>query len=141
MAFRFSQRSLDNRAGVDERLIAVSDRAMALSVVDFGIPSSGGLRTVDQQKALFKSGHSNCDGVVKKSRHQSGAALDFYAYVDGRASWSSEHLCLVAAAHLQAASELGVALQWGGLWTAFRDLPHIELLDDTDVSLDYGLAS
>jgi len=35
MSFKFGQSSLNNRAGVDPRLIEISDRAIALSPIDF----------------------------------------------------------------------------------------------------------
>jgi peptidoglycan LD-endopeptidase CwlK len=129
MNFKFSERSKQRREGVDPRLIAISDLALQISPLDFGIPRHGGLRTAEQQKCLFDAGKSKCDGTRRKSRHQSGKALDFYAFVDGKASWDREHLAIVAAAHLQAASMLGHQLQWGGLWDSFPDFPHLELLE------------
>tara|TARA_R110000851_G_scaffold265570_6_gene418084 strand:- start:2847 stop:3233 length:387 start_codon:yes stop_codon:yes gene_type:complete len=127
--WKLSRRSKANRAGVDQKLIDICDRALAISTIDFGIPSSGGIRTAAEQLALFKDSKSLCDGVDKKSKHQSGRALDFYAYVDGMASWDEAHLTTVAAAFLQAASELGYQLKWGGHWTSFRDMPHVQLYD------------
>lgn len=88
--------------------------------------------------ALFMAGKSTCDGIHKKSYHQTGKALDFYAYIDGRASWSPYDLVKVAAAFLQAASELGYKLQWGGHFRPFKeidgsisgwDMPHVQLVD------------
>jgi len=125
--FKLGQNSLNNRSGVDPRLIEISDRAIQLSIVDFGIPRSGGLRTVEDQAILFTSGKSKADGRTNKSYHQTGRALDVYAYVNGKASWEKEHLALIAAAMLQAASELGYRLTWGGLWTGFCDMPHFQL--------------
>lgn len=125
--YKFSQSSLDNRAGVDYRLIEISDRAIQLTRVDFGIPGTGGLRTAQQQHDLFKMGKSNADGFSDKSYHQTGRALDVYAFVDGKASWEKEHLAMVATAMLQAANELGYPLEWGGLWKSFVDMPHFQL--------------
>ena len=79
-----------------------------------------------------------CDGTIKKSHHQTGKALDFYAFVDGKASWDPAHLTMVATAYLQAASTLGYSIEWGGLWLGRNpttkdgirygwDMPHIEL--------------
>lgn len=127
--FQFSPASLRNRAGVDHRLIKISDRAIELTVIDFGIPSLGGLRTELQQNTLYNDGKSNCDGFNKRSKHQDGKALDFYAYVAGQASWNEYHLAMVAAAHLQAAAELKIPIKWGGLWKEFKDFPHIELIE------------
>ena len=127
MTFKLSNSSRQRREGVDPRLIEISDRALEISIIDFGIPRDGGLRTAERQMELHLDHKSNCDGIVKLSRHQSGKALDVYAYVDGKASWDKYHLAMVAAAMLQAASELGHELQWGGLWTSPVDYPHFQL--------------
>ena len=125
--FKLGQNSLNNRTGVDPRLIEISDRAIQISTLDFGIPSSGGMRTVEDQAALFTAGKSKCDGRTNKSYHQTGRALDVYAYVDGKASWEKEHLAIVAVAMMQAANELGHKLEWGGLFISFTDMPHFQI--------------
>ena len=127
MAFKFGEKSLQRRKGVDQRLIQISDLALQITVIDFGIPPFGGVRTVEDQVKLYTSGKSKCDGRENKSKHQLGKALDVYAYVDGKASWENEHLAMVAAAMLQAANRLGYRLEWGGLWP--WDKPHFELAD------------
>ncbi len=127
--FHLSNKSKERRKGVDPRLIEISDLAIQITVVDFGIPRDGGLRNAHRQRELFDDGKSKADGFEKKSFHQSGKALDFYAYVDGKASWDTEHLAMVAAAFLQAASLLGYKLKWGGLWRNFKDYPHVQLAD------------
>jgi len=127
MAFKLSRSSAATLATVDERLQKVCHRALEISRIDFGVPSSGGKRTAEQQKALYDDGKSNCDGYKSKSYHQTGLALDFYAYVDGKASWDKYHLSMVATAFLQAACELGVKLEWGGLWSSFQDMPHVQI--------------
>lgn len=114
-------------SGVSVRLQEICELALTISKVDFGIPSSGGLRTAEQQGGLFKAGKSKCDGYLNLSNHQSGNALDFYAYVNGRASWDDLHLAMVATAFLQAASQLGYNLSWGGNFRNFKDFPHVEL--------------
>jgi len=113
----------------DPRLVQIAFEAIKISKVDFGIPQFGGKRTKQEQTALHNKGVSNCDGIINKSKHQSGLALDVYAYVDGKASWKTEHLTSVAVAMLQAASILGYKLSWGGLWVNYRDFPHFQLED------------
>ena len=138
--FRLGRSSQANRAGVDPRLIEISDRAIAISLVDFGIPANGGLRTAEIQHQLYKDKLSSCDGYNNKSLHQTGLALDFFAYVNNGASWEHAHLAMVAAAFLQAASELGYHVEWGGLWRSKKprlingiaygwDCPHIQLME------------
>lgn len=129
MGFQLSNNSMMNLAGVDSRLIDIADVAIKLSPIDFGIPSTGGLRTTEDQAKLFEDGVSKADGVNNKSYHQTGKALDVYAYVDGKASWDKLHLATIAAAMLQASSQLGYELKWGGLWKSWQDYPHFEIKD------------
>lgn len=125
--FKFGKTSVERMAGVNAQLIIVFNRALEISKIDFGIPQYGGIRTAAEQQKLFKEKKSKADGIKRLSEHQKGNALDFYAFVDGKASWEEGHLTHVAAAILQAGAELGVGLEWGGFWTSFVDLPHIQL--------------
>jgi len=129
MSFKLGKNSINNLVGVDGRLIAIADLAITLSNIDFGIPSTGGLRSTEDQAKLFEDGVSKADGVNNKSYHQSGKALDVYAYVDGKASWDKLHLALIASSMLQASAQLGYKLKWGGLWKSWQDMPHFELKD------------
>jgi len=129
MSFQLGTNSINNLAGVDGRLIDIADLAIKLTNIDFGIPTTGGLRTEEVQAKLFEDGVSKADGVSNKSYHQSGKALDVYAYVDGKASWDKLHLTTIAAAMLQASAQLGYELKWGGLWKSWQDMPHFELRD------------
>lgn len=130
MVWVFSKSSLKRREGVNEALIAISDRALRISPVDFGIPEHGGLRTAEEQYLLCLNEKSKCDGFDTLSLHQSGEALDFYAYVAGRASWQHHHLTQVAAALMEAAMELNYRIKWGGHFKPNGwDKPHIELME------------
>jgi len=140
MAFKLSTKSLERRTGIDPRLIEIDDLALSISVIDFGHPADAGVRTANRQNELFQTGKSGCDGFDKISKHQEGLALDFYAFVNGRASWKTEHLAMVAAAYLQAASMLGYKLSWGGFFKPIKkqqgndykggwDYPHVQLED------------
>ena len=124
---KFSNRSLERMEGIDQRLIDIMNLAITITKVDFGIPADGGIRTSERQKQLFLDKVSKADGYIKKSYHQSGLAVDVYAYVDGKASWKEEHMAMVACAVLQAASQLGHKLKWGGLFRNFNDMPHFQL--------------
>ena len=127
MSFRFSRTSMARMEGVNPLLMRVAHRALEISKVDFGIPQYGGLRTAEQQNRLYQDGKSQLDGYEKLSYHQSGNALDVYAYVNGAASWDDGHLTHIATAMLAAANEYGVNLQWGGHWKDFVDMPHFEI--------------
>ena len=123
--------------GVNVELTTVFNEAIKNSPIDFGVPGLGGLRTADQQSKLFKAGKSKCDGVEKRSYHQSGNALDFYAYVDGKASWKIHHLSMVAsvimttAKRLKKEGKISIDLYWGGQFGSSDfngwDMPHIEI--------------
>ncbi len=125
--YELSNRSRERLQGVNPKLIEVIDLALTISVIDFGIPQHGGLRSAEVQKELFDKGLSKCDGINNKSYHQSGNAFDVYAYVDGKASWDRYHLTQVAAAILQATAMLGYAVEWAGLWKSWQDYPHFEI--------------
>lgn len=112
--FCLNTTSLINRAGVHPDLIRVSDGALGITVIEFGIPTFGGHRTFEQQRALFDKKRSIIDGRMQISPHQVGYALDFFAVVNGKPSWEPPHLTLVANALLQAANDIGVNLEWGG---------------------------
>ena len=126
----FSARSRAILDSVHPDLQSIAERALSKSKIDFGIPKTGGLRTADFQHSLYLKGMSKADGYVKQSAHQSGNALDFYAFVDGKASWEKEHLAHVACAFFEAASELNIRIRWGGLFTTIDDYPHIELVPE-----------
>ena len=126
--------------GCDPRLKQIALKAIEITPIDFGIPSDGGLRSAEEQYKLFKLGASKCDGTDKKSKHQAqglspwSKAIDFYAYVNGRANWNKHYLSVIACSFLQAACELGYIIEWGGLWRSFKDYPHIQIsnLMDTE---------
>ena len=125
--YKLSDTSKGRLTGVDPRIIKIIDLALTISIIDFGIPAHGGLRTAGDQRVLFSKKVSKCDGIKIKSAHQSGLAFDVYAYIDGSASWDRYHLTQVAAGILQAAALLGYPLTWGGNWKSYVDMPHFEL--------------
>ena len=144
--YALSKKSKQHREGVDPRLIEIDDLAITLTLIDYGHGRVAGRRTPIIQNDLFKAGKSQCDGYIKISNHQPaedgyGKALDFYAYVDGKASWQHHHLAIIACAYFQAASILGYKIKWGGLWKSKKptyvngipygwDCPHVELMED-----------
>jgi peptidoglycan L-alanyl-D-glutamate endopeptidase CwlK len=119
--FRFSQRSINNLAGVHPELVKVVHRALELTEIDFAVIE--GLRTPARQRALYQSGASK----TMKSRHLTGHAVDLAPYVDGTLRWDWPLFHHLAAAMKEAATELHVPLVWGGDWKSFPDGPHFEL--------------
>lgn len=121
-----SARSEANMTGVHPDLKKVVRRALTLSPFDFGITS--GKRSAKEQNTLFKRGASQLDGYARKSRHQSGHAVDFVIYDEnGKGTWAFSYYEQVSWAFKQAANELDIPIVWGGDWITFKDGPHIEL--------------
>ena len=132
MTFHLGETSRKRLVGIDNRWFLIIDLALTITHIDFSIVRDGGLRTTERQQALFADPKvkTKCDGVTLRSKHQDGLALDFCAYVDGKASWNHLHLTHIAAALLQAASILGYKVKWGGFFGSTGwDKPHLELID------------
>jgi len=111
MTFALSQRSLDNLAGVDDRLVRVVKRAIELTKVDFGVVE--GLRTEERQRELVNKGASQ----TMASKHIEGHAVDLMAYIGSRASWELNLYDDIADAMKAAAIAENVALRWGAAWS------------------------
>jgi len=142
--WKLSRRSKNRLNGVDESLIRVVNRGLTICPIDFGIPEYGGLRTAKEQGKLYLEEASDCDGVDKVSNHQAaedgyGKAVDFFAYVNGKASWERHHLAMVNLAFAQAAMIENVRIEMGIMWMGKNpivinevpygwDAGHIELL-------------
>jgi peptidoglycan L-alanyl-D-glutamate endopeptidase CwlK len=117
MPCRLGTRSLQSLSGVHPDLVAVVKRAIELTEQDFSVIE--GIRNIDRQRKLFKSGAS----TTMNSRHLTGHAVDIAPYP---LSWDWEYFYPIEDAMKQAASELDVDLEWGGDWK-FKDGPHFQL--------------
>ena len=121
MSFRLSRRSRTRLTGVHPALVAVVERAILRTPVDFLITE--GLRSPERQAALVRAGASR----TLKSRHLTGHAVDVVALVDGRIRWDWPLYPRIAEAFKVAAGELETPIVWGGDWPSLRDGPHFEL--------------
>ena len=106
---------------------------------DFGC--SSGLRTEKEQNALFKLGRddvgrivypgsvvTNCDGILLKSSHQSGLAIDIFAISPGgNTDYRPESMALIATCFFEAASDMDIDMDWGGSFKSISDGAHIEI--------------
>jgi peptidoglycan LD-endopeptidase CwlK len=110
MSFKLSQRSLDKLEGVNPKLVAVVQKAILLTKIDFGV--TYGLRTIEEQEKLVAAGRSQ----TMKSKHITGHAVDLMAYVDGKGCWELNVYDDLADAMAQAARDEGVAIRWGAAW-------------------------
>jgi len=111
MSFMLSQRSLGRLDGVKNELHSVVCKAIEVSKVDFGVIC--GMRTQEEQKALYDSGASQ----TMNSKHLTGDAVDLMAYLNGRASWEISFYDDIADAMKEAAIQKGVAVKWGAAWS------------------------
>ena len=119
--YTLSVRSDWNLTGVHKDLVAVVDRAIQITTVDFAVIE--GIRTPEKQKELKESGASQ----TLNSRHITGHAVDLAAWAAGEIRWDWPLYKQIATAMKQAADELGVAIEWGGDWKTFKDGPHFQL--------------
>jgi len=121
MSYQLSQRSLNKLDGVHPELVKVVKKAITLTKVDFGVTQ--GLRTLEQQKALLKSGATQ----TMNSKHLTGHAVDLVAYIGSDVSWQLNVYDDLADAMKEAAIELKVPVRWGAAWT----VPDIRLWKGT----------
>lgn len=110
MSYRLSMKSLSRLQGVKPELVAVVKRAIELTTQDFAVLE--GLRSKATQAAYVAKGASQ----TMNSYHLTGHAVDLVPYVNGTISWDWKYFYPIAKAMKQAAKELGVKLEWGGVW-------------------------
>ncbi|WP_145499718.1 M15 family metallopeptidase [Yersinia bercovieri] len=119
--FIFGKASENNLNGVHPDLVKVVRRALELTPIDFKVIE--GRRTLERQRQLVKAGASQ----TLNSRHLTGHAIDIVPLPDGKVSWEWKYFYPMADAIKQAAAELGIAVEWGGNWSTFKDGPHFQL--------------
>ena len=119
MSYKLGTRSAQSLSGVNPDMVAVVERAIEITEVDFSVIE--GIRSLDRQKKLLKDGKS----TTLNSRHITGHAVDMVPYpVD----WEDlERFDQMAKAMKAAAEELDISIVWGGDWKSFYDAPHFEL--------------
>lgn len=133
MAYSFGNRSTGRMQGVNSVMVQCASIALGKSQHDMTIPSTGGIRTADDQKKLYDKGYSQCDGTEKLSYHQSGNALDVVAVKGGYANAAAfRHFakCMFSAwqTMIKAGENEGYTLEWGGHWQNFIDVPHWQIV-------------
>ena len=116
MAFKLGNRSKQKLEGVHPDMVAVVERAIELTKVDFGV--TYGVRTVEEQEKLVASGRSQ----TMKSKHliqDTGYshAVDVGAYDGSDVVWEINVYDDICDAFKEAAIEHGVAIKWGAAWS------------------------
>jgi peptidoglycan L-alanyl-D-glutamate endopeptidase CwlK len=82
-----------------------------------------GLRTMEEQRLLYKKGASR----TLKSRHLTGHAVDLACSIKGQVRWDWPLYVKLSKAMKAAAKAEKIPIVWGGDWVSFRDGPHYEL--------------
>lgn len=136
MSYKYSQKSLNNLNSANPDFALVFNQV--IKIIDCTVLS--GFRTVEEQQKLFAKGRTepgnivtNLDGIAKRSRHQSGHAVDVVPYpVD----WNNRERFVYFAGIVKGiAFQLDIKIRWGGDWDGdnqlrdqtWMDLPHYEL--------------
>ena len=116
MAFKLSNRSKNKLEGVHPDMVAVVERAIELTKVDFGV--TYGVRSLAEQERLVASGRSQ----TMKSKHliqDSGYshAVDLMAYINGPC-WELNVYDDLCDAMKDASKQLGnIPIKWGAAWS------------------------
>jgi len=137
---RFSKASREKLETCDIRLQTLFEKV----VEGFDCTITCGLRTLQEQQTLYAQGRTmpgeivtNCDGILKKSNHQSeddiSKAVDAVPYpID----WKNRDRFIHFAGYVKGVADtLGIKIAWGGDWDNdhymqdenFPDFPHFEL--------------
>lgn len=123
--FVFGKSSRAELSTVHPDLVKLSNRALALSSVDFRILQ--GIRTFEEQLRAYKGGFSKIDPRKSKGRHMVGCAIDFMVWdaTTGKFTFSKPKLyAAVRAAYAAASKELKIPIR---TLEKIGDLGHIEL--------------
>ena len=131
----FNQETIGLLRHVDaklEKLVEETGRVLREEGIRVKMQITQGFRTAREQLECYKRGASKCDGYHFKSNHQSGRAIDYSLYQNGRYltgddAKSAAQYSKVATAFKTAAHRLGYNIEWGGDWRKFKDNDHIEI--------------
>ncbi|MGL4231669.1 MAG: M15 family metallopeptidase [Casimicrobium sp.] len=108
--FVLGTRSRRELQGVHADLVAVVERAIEITPIDFAV--SDGIRTIDEQRKLVETGASQ----TMDSRHLTGHAVDLVPFVGNKVRWETALIFQIALAMRAAAQETSVPIRWGGCW-------------------------
>ena len=134
--FFWGKDSRGRMVGVSPILRILATHLLSRCRFDVCIPPYGGKRTEVQQKGLWARGRTeggnivtHADGVARKSKHQSGLALDIVPCRGGVPIWPDESHWWeeISGIMMGYAKLMNVPLVWGGHWKKFLDRPHWEI--------------
>jgi peptidoglycan L-alanyl-D-glutamate endopeptidase CwlK len=115
MSYKLGPTSILRLQQVHPDLVRIVERAIVVSEVDFTVLE--GARTKERQAELLAAGAT----TTLNSRHIPPAdglsrAVDLGGLVGGKVRWDWSLYFTIAEAMQQAAKELGIPLEWGGVW-------------------------
>lgn len=115
MSFNLGPKSLQELVGVHPRLVAVVQKAIQISIVDFNVHD--GLRTQAEQVSFVAQGVSK----TMHSLHLPQAdgyshAVDLVPWLEGQLRWEWGPIYQIASAMHKASAGLNTRLIWGGVW-------------------------
>jgi len=144
MTFFFSMKSRHALRGVHPKLVAVVERALTLSDVDFRVIE--GVRAPARQKELYAQGRTKPGNIVTwtlNSNHFVNPKTGFGHAVDllpAPYDWKNpKDFDVMARAMFEASAELNTPIRWGADWDrdgkprerGESDSPHFELWNVT----------
>jgi peptidoglycan L-alanyl-D-glutamate endopeptidase CwlK len=129
----FSDTSLKRLRGVHADLQTLFNQV----VIHFDCSVISGVRTAEEQQDLYAKGRTEDgqivtykDGVIKKSKHQLGLAVDVVPYPtlykDEEIMEEFGKYVIDVATELKNKGLIDNEITWGGTWR-FRDLPHFQI--------------
>lgn len=123
--YKLSGRSIEKLRGTEPQLVVLLATAIRTSPHDYGIVE--GVRSVARQQELYKQTPkvTEKDGIIRRSKHQDGEAVDIAIWRDGFV-WVNEKAYKEVRNHIEGvADELGIKLRARINW----DMGHYELKD------------
>lgn len=116
-------------AGTKDIIKAVVALALKKCIIDFSVVD--GRRTFEEQRQnIINEVSWTMDSKHLPDETGLAGAVDIYPWVGGQTSHRPYFYKLIARAMFEAAIELHVRIQWGGLWSEeHEDKMHWELLD------------
>ena len=126
---RLGNRSNKSISNIDPRLAVIIGAVLAEGKVDFTV--THGFRTKEEQQSLYAKGRTKlgkivtkCDGIKRKSYHQTGKVIDFIPY-PFNGNWNdTEQFKRVGEELVRVGRVLEYKCSYGGHWKSFKDWPH-----------------
>ena len=122
MTYQLTVKSKMRLDGVHRDLVKVVMRAYEITDANFFVLE--GVRTLEQEQENFAKGASQ----TMHSRHLTGHAIDIGALDEkGVLTWEWKYYDHLYHIFMKAAEDVGVPVEWGGLWKTLKDGGHFQL--------------